>query len=78
MHQKHDENVGRFDNSSVIWISTGQEIDFSVVQGLPQASELVIEQYLNFVTERLVEREKSIFEPISKSNIKTCNEKMKT
>ena len=42
MHQKHDENVGRFDNSSVIWISTGQEIDFSVIQGLPQASELVI------------------------------------
>ena len=41
MHQKHNKNVGRFKNSSAIWISTGQEIDFSMVQCLPQASELV-------------------------------------
>ena len=28
MNQKHDKKVGHFENSSAIWISTGQEIDF--------------------------------------------------
>ena len=46
-------------------------------QFLPQASELPNEKYLNFVKERLVEREKSIFEPMSKSNIKTNNKAKK-
>ena len=64
MHQKQDQNVGRFGNSSAIWIST-LEVDFSVLQGLPQALELVNEKYLNFVKEKLVKGEKSIFEPIS-------------
>ena len=35
------------------------------------------EKYLNFVNEKLVEGEKSIFEPISKLNTKTSNEKEK-
>ena len=30
MPQKHDENVGCFENSSAIWVSTGQEIDFGL------------------------------------------------
>ena len=46
-------------------------------QGLPQASELVNEKYSNFVKERLAEGEKSIFKPISRSNIKTSKEKKK-
>ena len=49
MHQKHVENVGRFKNSSAIWINTGEENDFSVVQGLPQNSELVNEKYSAFM-----------------------------
>ena len=46
-----------------------------MLQGLLQASELVHKKFKNFVKERLVEVEKSIFQPISKSNIKTSNEK---
>ena len=30
MPQKHDENVGCFENSSAVWVSTGQEIDFGL------------------------------------------------
>ena len=61
MHQKHDENlksqlkdynVGLFEDSWAIYITTGQEIDCSVVQGLLRALELVNEKYLNFVKER--------------------------
>ena len=46
MHAKHDENlksqwkdyhVDLSEDSSAIYISTRQEIDFSVVKGLPQA-----------------------------------------
>ena len=48
-----------------------------MVQGLLQSSELVSEKYLNFVKESFLEGEKTIFEPISKSNIKTSNEKKK-
>ena len=86
MHQKHaenlksqltDYNVDSFEDSSAICISTGQEIDFSVLQGLLQVSELGNEKYLNFVKERLVEGEKSIFEPISKSNDQNSNKKDK-
>ena len=82
MHQKHaenlksqltDYNVDSFEDSSAICISTGQEIDFSVLQGLLQVSELGNEKYLNFVKERLVEGEKSIFEPIS--NVKTVTKR---
>ena len=70
MYRKHDEslksqlkdyNIDPFEDSSAICINTGQEINFSVVEGLLQASELVNEKYLNFVKERLVEREKSTF-----------------
>ena len=43
-------------DSLVIFVSPGQEIDLSVLQGLLQASELVNEKYLNFVKERLVQR----------------------
>ena len=64
MHQKQDQIVGRFGNSSATWIST-LEVDFSMLQGLPQASELVNEKYLNFVKENLVKGEKSILEPTS-------------
>ena len=64
MHQKHVENVGRFKNSSAIWINTGEENDFSMVQGLPQNSELVNEKYSAFMKKWLVEEEKSRFEPI--------------
>ena len=48
-----------------------------MVQGLPQASELVNEKYSNFVKERLAEGEKLIFKPISRSSIKTSKEKKK-
>ena len=70
MYRKHDEslksqlkdyNIDPFEDSSAICINTSQEINFSVVEGLLQASELDNEKYLNFVKERLVEREKSTF-----------------
>ena len=70
MHQKLVEhlksqlkgyNVDPFEDSSATCISTGQEIGFSVPQGLLQASELVNEKYLNFVKEILVKGEKSMF-----------------
>ena len=86
MHQKHlerlksqlkDYNLDHLEANSAIYLSTSQEIDFFVLQGLLQASELGNEKYLNFVKERLVEGEKSIFEPISKADVKTSNEKKK-
>ena len=61
MHQKHvenlesqlkDYNVDPLGDTSAICISTGQEIDFSVLQGLLQTSDLANEKYLNFVRER--------------------------
>ena len=76
MHQKHVENlksqlkdykVDPSEDSSSIGISADQEI----------SSELGNKMHLSFVKKRLVEGEKSIFEPISKSNIKTSNEKKK-
>ena len=86
MHQKHVENlksqlkdykVDPSEDSSSIGISADQEISFSVLLGLLQSSELGNKMHLSFVKKRLVEGEKSIFEPISKSNIKTSNEKKK-
>ena len=73
-----DFDVGHFEDSSTICISTGQEINFSMVQGLPQTLKLVNEKYSNFVKERLVEWEKLIFEAVSWSSIKTSNEKKET
>ena len=51
-----------------------------MVQGLIQASELVDESMIAQMNEKewLLERENSILEPISKSNIKTSNEKKKS
>ena len=55
MHQKHvenlkselkDYNVDPFEDSSAICISKGQEINFSVLQDLLQASELGNEKYI--------------------------------
>ena len=86
MHRKHVENlksklkdykVDPSEDSSSIGISADQEISFSVLVGPLQASELGNKMHLSFVKKRLVEGEKSIFEPISKSNIKTSNEKKK-
>ena len=54
-----------------------KKLIFFVVQGLLQASELVNEKDLKFVKERYFEGEKSIFEPISKFNIKTSSDKEK-
>ena len=68
-------NVDPFEDISAIFISTGLEISFSVHQDLLQASQLSNKKYLNFVKERLGEEGKSIFESISKSYIKTNNEK---
>ena len=70
-------NEDSCEDSSAIWTSIGQEIAFSVLQGLRVASELRNKEYLNFVKERLIEGEKSIFEAILKSNIKKNNEKLK-
>ena len=75
MHQKHVENlksqlkdykVDPSEDSSSIGISAGQEISFSVLLGLLQASELGNKMHLSFVKKRLVEGKKSMFEPISK------------
>ena len=46
-----------------------------MVQVLLHSLEVVSEKYLNFVKESFLEGEKTIFEPISKSNIKTSNER---
>ena len=65
------------EDSSSIGISPDQEISFSVLLGLLQSSDLGNKMHLSFVKKRLVEGEKSIFEPISKSNIKTSNKNKK-
>ena len=75
--QLKDCNIDSFENSSAICMSTGQEIDFFVVQSLPQASGLVNEKYSNFVKEGLFEVEKTIFKAISRTTIKTNNKKRK-
>ena len=54
-----DYNEEPFEDSSAIWISTGQETDFSLLQGILQASELGNETNLNFEKGRLIEGEKS-------------------
>ena len=54
-----DYNEEPFEDSSAIWISTGQETDFSLIQGILQASELANETNLNFEKGRLIEGEKS-------------------
>ena len=75
--QLKDDSVEHFENSSSIFITTGEDIDLSVLQGPPHASEQCNEKCLNSVEKRLVKGVKSVFEPISKSNIKTGNEKKK-
>ena len=67
--------VDPFADSPVVCASTGHEIDPSIRQGLLQVSEISDEKYVTFVKERLVEGDKSLFVPISKSSIKIGNEK---
>ena len=85
LHQKHveslksklkDYNIDPFGNSPTIHMSSGEEIEKSIIDGLLNASEIGDEKYLSFVQERLVKGStKSIFDPIKKSNIKTNIEK---
>ena len=57
-----DYDVDPSEDNLAICIRTGQEIVFSMIQGLFQASELGNEKYFNFVNERCVEGENPILE----------------
>ena len=53
---------------------TGKEINPVVIDGLLGAAEKGDKKYKTFIEERLIKREKSIFTPIKRANIKTGNE----
>lgn len=77
-HKKHVQalkdqlkkyEVDPFSNDEAKDLTTGKEIDKKIINGLLNAENIGKAKYKEFVQERLVEGNKSIFDPITKVNI---------
>ena len=73
----HVYQIDLFSGGPAVSLSTGVEIDHSIIKGLLSSREVGHKCFLKFVGERLFECKKSFFDPICKNYIKTGLEKKK-
>ncbi len=73
----HSYHVNPFEDGHARTITTGVEIDSNVVNGLIEAADIGNKRYTEFVKERLVSGNQSIFDAIKKQKLLTGMEKKK-
>ena len=72
-----DYGIDPFGTGPAQNLATGKEIDGDLVKGLLDAGKTGNKAYLNFVNQRLIEGNKTLFNPIPKINLMTGMEAKK-